>query len=312
MPSHLRNMDRTLSVIIPTYKRKDSLIRLLNALLGQNDLVPEIIIVDQNAPEFLAGSLPVAPNIKRLLLEKPNASEARNRGFRKSTGEIILFIDDDLLPAPDFCRKGMAIFENYPTIGIFSPLVYSDQGKELALQQAASKLVSRLEANPEIFSITDTISAALFCRRSYFNLTGGFDPMLFDFAKTAEDQEFFLRMRKKELVLYFVPLVDVFHDETVPGGCDLRTTQYWITREKCMRSWAYRYRIHHSLPGRLTPGDIFRLSRSGFLNREGLGAGPAMIIRQIRLMLKAIRSSRQYLQNKLELYRPPEQMDHLI
>lgn len=305
-------MVKSLSVIIPTYKRKDSLIRLLNALLEQQDIVPEIIVVDQNPPEFLAGRLPAAANIKRLLLEKPNASDARNQGFRKSTGEIILFIDDDLLPAADFCRKGITIFETYPAIGCFSPLVYNEEGKEPALQQAASKLTGRLDANPEIFSITDTISAALFCRRSYFNLTGGFDPMLFDFAKTAEDQEFFLRMRKKELALYFVPSVEVFHDETVPGGCDLRTTQYWVTREKCMRSWAYRYRIHHPVPGRLSPGDIFRLSRSGFLNREGLTSGPSAIFRQMRLMLKAIRSSRQYLKSKLELYRPPEQMDHLI
>jgi GT2 family glycosyltransferase len=305
-------MNSSLSIIIPTYKRKDSLIRLLNALLEQTDVVPEIIVVDQNAAEFLAGALPAATNIKRLLLEKPNASDARNQGFRQSTGEFILFIDDDLLPAADFCRKGMAIFATYPAIGCFSPLVYNDQGRELALQQAASKLIGRLDANPEIFSITDTISAALFCRRPYFNQTGGFDPMLFDFAKTAEDQEFFLRMRKKTLELYFVPSVEVFHDETVPGGCDLRTTQYWITREKCMRSWAYRYRIHHALPGRLSLGDILRLSRSGFLNREGLGSGPVMIFRQIRLMVKAIRSSRQYLKNKLALYRPPEQMDHLI
>jgi len=305
-------MARTLSVIIPTYKRKDSLIRLVNALLEQEGTVPEIIIVDQNAAEFLSGSVPAAANIRHLLLEKPNASDARNQGFRRSTGEIILFIDDDLVPAADFCRKGMAIFESYPAIGCFSPLVYNDEGKELALQQAVSKLTGRLDANPEIFSITDTISAALFCRRSYFSETGGFDPMLFDFAKTAEDQEFFLRMRRKDLALYFVPLVDVFHDEKVPGGCDLRTTQYWVTREKCMRSWAYRYRIHHPLPGRLSLGDIFRLSRSGFLNREGLGSGPVMIFRQIKLMLKAIRSSRQYLKNKLELYRPPEQMNHLI
>jgi len=300
-----------LSVIIPTYKRKDSVALLLKALSAQEGVLPEIIVVDQNPSEFLAGVLPEAPNIRRLMMEKPNASEARNQGFRQAAGEYILFIDDDLLPEPDFCRKGMEIFDTYPAIGCFSPLVYSEQGKELALQQAQAKVTSRLEANPAIFSMTDTISAALFCREPYFTLTGGFDPMLFDFAKTTEDQEFFLRMRRKGLQLYFVPFLEVFHDETIPGGCDLRTTEYWITREKCMRSWAYRYRIHHALPGKLSVRDIFSLSRSGFLNREGLASGPGMILRQMQVMRKAIRSSRQYLQDKLERYLPPEKMDHL-
>ncbi len=304
-------MRNSLSVIIPTYKRRDSLLLLLAALTRQKDIVPELIVVDQNPPGYLAGCLPEADNIRHLLLEKPNVSDARNQGFRNAKGDYLLFIDDDLLPEADFCAKGVELFEKYPALCCFSPLVYNAAGKDQALALATGKRIGRLEADPEIFAITDTISAALFFRKSYYILTGGFDPMLFDFAKTAEDQEFFLRMRRKGLDVYFVPSLEVFHDEAVPGGCDLRTTEYWITREKCMRSWAYRYRIHHALPGKLSVRDIFNLSRSSFLNREGLASGPGKILRQMQLMRKAIRSSCQYLQDKLERYLPPEKMDHL-
>jgi len=303
-------MPNLLSVIIPTYKRKESLLLLLKALLVQKEVLPEIIVVDQNPPGFLDGYIPAAANIRHLRLEKPNASDARNKGFIATSGEIILFIDDDLLPEVDFCSKGLKIFHDYPSIGCFSPLVYNAEGKELAVRQAKDKLIRVLDGDPDIFSITDTISAALFFRRSYYRQTGGFDPMLFDFARTAEDQEFFLRMRRRGQVLYYVPSVVVFHDETVPGGCDLRTTQYWITRDKCMRSWAYRYRIHHTVPGRLSVKDILKLSRSGFLNREGLSSG-VKIFRQIDLLAKAIRTSGAFLKNKLALYLPPERMDHL-
>jgi len=304
-------MSQTLAIIIPTYRRKDSLTLLLNALLAQQGITPEIIVVDQNAPGFLDSSIPAAPNIKRVMLERPNVSDARNKGFQHSSGDILLFIDDDLVPENDFCAKGVGAFETYPSIGCFAPLVYNADGRELALQQARAKQVGTFPGNEEIFSMTDTISAALFFRRAYYRLTGGFDPMLFDFAKTAEDQEFFLRMRRKQLLLYFIPFIEVYHDETIPGGCDLRTVEYWITREKCMKAWAYRYRIHHAPPGKLSFGDMLRLSRSGFLNREGLSSGIGKLFRQIRLLKNAIHSSDSYLKERLARYLPVEKMDHL-
>lgn len=304
-------MSQTLSIIIPTYKRRDSLVLLLETLSVQKDIVPEIIIVDQNPPGFLDDCIPAAANIRRLVLDRPNASDARNKGFLQSSGDFVLFIDDDLVPEPNFCSSGMAIFAAHPSIDCFSPLVYNKEGKEPALHLAEGKSIARLSDNAEIFSITDTISAALFFRRDYYRKTGGFDPLLFDFAKTAEDQEFFLRMQKKGLALYFVPGVTVFHDETVPGGCDLRTAEYWITREKCMKAWAYRYRIHDALPGNLSLKAILQLSRSGFLNREGLSSGIGKMFRQIGVLRRAIRSSHAYLKDKLGYYIPADRMDHL-
>jgi GT2 family glycosyltransferase len=304
-------MNNSLSIIIPTYKRKESLNNLLQALLMQENVVPEIIVVDQNPPGFLKGSIPVAPNIKHLILEHPNVSDARNRAFMHSTGQIILFIDDDLLPGNEFCSQGMKIFNDYASINCFSPLVYTQEGRELALAQVKSKLVGRFKNNPEIFSITDTISAAIFFRRAYYEKTGGFDPLLFDFAKTAEDQEFFLRMQKRNLELFFVPFVEVFHDEGVPGGCDLRTAEYWTTREKCMRSWSYRHRIHNRIPGKLSIKDVFQLSRSGFFNREVLASGIKNIRKQIVMLRKAIKSSHTFLEDNQGYYIDVTKMNHL-
>jgi glycosyltransferase involved in cell wall biosynthesis len=304
-------MNRFLSVIIPTFRRRDSLAGLLDTLLHQKDVLLEIIVVDQNDGAYLNDIIPVLPNIKHLKLDQPNASSARNKGFLNSSGEYILFIDDDLLPAGDFCARGVDIFENYADIGAFSPLVYNAEGKENALQQAFLKRLEWFKGNGQIFSITDTISAAIFFRRNYFSLTGGFDPMLFEFARTAEDQEFFLRMRKKNMILYYVPFIEIFHDETVPGGCDLRSVDYWISREKCIRSWAYRYRIHHNPPGRLFFWDMVNLSRSVFLNREVLFSGTESIKKQIGLMTKAIKASDFFLRPRLKNYLPANSMNHL-
>jgi len=246
-----------------------------------------------------------------LRLASPNASEARNRGFLASSGRVVLFIDDDLVPEDDFCARGLAIFDNYPEIGCFSPLVYNAEGREPALKQAKARRISSLDQGSGIFSITDTLSAALFFKRDYFEMTGGFDPMLFEFARTAEDQELFLRMRKRRQLLYFIPSLEIYHDETIPGGCDLRTADYWITREKCMRSWAYRYRIHHHPPGSLSAGDIFQLARSGFLNREVLSSGIKNISRQVGLLSGSVKASGEYLNGLADRYATVEKINHL-
>jgi GT2 family glycosyltransferase len=303
-------MNKHLSIIIPTFRRKESLQRLLQRLMAQRDIGPEIIVVDQNPEGFLDGVLPDGV-VKHVRLPEPNASRARNKGFQVSSGEAILFIDDDLIPEDNFCARGLEVLEKFPAIGCFSPLVYNAEGKGLALSQAALKKIAPLPDDPSIFSMTDTISAAIFFRREYFARTGGFDPFLFEFARTAEDQEFFLRMKARHLHLYFVPSVEIYHDESIPGGCDLRTADYWISREKCMRSWAYRRRIHHHPPGRLSVGDLVQLSRSGFLNRKGIGSGIRGMVREAGLLFKSIRRSEDFLRDKLDLYPPVEQVNHL-
>jgi len=300
-----------LSIIIPTYKRTDSLKKLLHALLVQKEVVPEIIVVDQNPSGYLQGILPDAPGVRHLMLPAPNVSEARNKGFLASSGKIILFIDDDLLPEDDFCVKAMDVFRTYPEIGCFSPLVYSNEGQTAALQQAKARYVHPFDKTSGIFAITDTITAAILFRRDYFEQTGGFDPLLFEFAKAAEDQELFLRMRLREMTLYFVPFIEIFHDEAIPGGCDMRTVDYWVTREKCMRSWAFRYRIHHHPPGTLSIKDLFKLARSGFLNREVLMSGMRNISRQIKMLSTAISASGKFLNGKMDGYPTVEKVSHL-
>lgn len=305
-------MKTTLSIIIPTFRRRDSLFILLDALRKQKNVIPEIIVVDQNPPGYFNPQEEAAlAGVKRVRQEKPNASSARNYGYLSATSEFILFVDDDLEPEQDFCSKGLQVFRDHPEIESFSPLVYNALGKELAMKQAGYKRVGSLSDDKRIIAITDTISAAIFYRKSYFRQTGGFDPYIFEFAGTAEDQEFFLRMKKRNLPFYFVPFVEIYHNESNPGGCDLRTVDYWVVRNKCIRSWVYRRRIHHHSPGKLSLGDYIQLCRSTFLNKRALLSGFGNIFKQISLLKEAIRSSREYLQDKLEKYPSITRVDHI-
>jgi glycosyltransferase involved in cell wall biosynthesis len=287
-------MSPALAVIIPTYKRTGSLKKLLDILLHQQTMPLEIIVVDQNTGDYFDAAMKaLLQQVKWVKQEKPNASDARNRGYLASTAPFLLFIDDDLVPATDFCRQGVDLLLDFPGISCFVPVVHNDLGEEAAIAAARRKYIAPMPGNRGIFSITDTISAAIFFRRDFFLATGGFDNLLFEFAKTAEDQEFFLRMLKKNMPVWFIPFIKVYHDEKIPGGCDLRTDDYWITREKCMKAWTLRFRTR-SASGKISAGDFIRLCRSCFVNLEVLKSSPRYIFRQVKLMFKTMNESRYF------------------
>jgi glycosyltransferase involved in cell wall biosynthesis len=121
------------SVVIPTYNRGPKLRNTVTHLL-QSDLAGleqlEVIVVDDGSDEPASKALDelrVSPPIKLQCIRQSNrgAGPARNAGYRLATGEIVLFMDDDILPPPallqqhvDSHRKqpGSVIFGNCPVI----------------------------------------------------------------------------------------------------------------------------------------------------------------------------------------------------
>lgn len=301
-----------ISVIIPTFKRTDSLKRVIQLLKAQTIAEQmEILVIDQNPPGFLVEGIgaDTLEGVKHLILEKPNASEARNYGALNANHAIILFLDDDLIPEPTFCEEALAFWSNNEKIDCFCPLVYSLLGEEHELAGIKRKIVKHTSS--ELFEITDTISAVVFFKKSAFMASGGFDPLLFEFAKTAEDQEFFLRIAKKRIKLFYFTGLKIFHDEKVPGGCDLRTSDYWETRRKCIRAWVYRYKIHRGGDLNLSFIDLFRLFRSTFLNRKGMTTDLMYIYRQYKILVKSINEANDFLKDLKNNYPNIYEINHL-
>lgn len=304
-------MLKTLSIIIPTYRRSEKLPQLLDSLAAQTFLPHEILLIDQNPDQRppvwfhnYAARLPLSIHF----LSEPNASSARNAGFRLSTGDVVLFVDDDLVAAPTFCQRGMDRLREFPDeVRCLCPTIVED-GRD-----TGGEMIDRTSVGPapQLLKLKNSITAAVFFERDYFRNTGGFDELLFRFARTAEDQEFFLRMLRRNMVFWRDGGLKIEHHGNVPGGCELRGGDYWKSRERCINSWALRYRIHGKVPGRLSVTDLFRLFRSAVLNRAVLKSGPRAIIRNVRLFLKSIGNSSAAFSGYDGRYRGVLSIDHL-
>ncbi len=293
-------MNFRLSVIIPTYKRTESLRRLL-CLLKQQTIEKdiEIIVVDQNEKDYLYKEIgpSILVDVQHIFQAEPNVSSARNSGAKHSNGNILLFLDDDVIIEPDFCEKGILLLNNNKNIKILSPtLLRSDEKAQDVLPKKITSDLFALSLKDKYLHATFfTISACTFYNRDTFLRSGGFDPYLFRFAKTAEDQEFFIRLIKTNFAVYLSKTISAIIDENVAGGCDLRTQDFWITREKCIKAWVYRYRVHNHNFGKLNIQDIAALCRHTFLNSSILRISLKNTIRQIKILKNAIYESKLFM-----------------
>lgn len=92
-----------ISVIIATFNRSHLLKRVLESFFHQNgldNLVYELIVVDNNSTDntkIVFDRFLGYPTVRYVFEPKQGVSAARNRGARESKGEIIAFLDDDVV-----------------------------------------------------------------------------------------------------------------------------------------------------------------------------------------------------------------------
>ncbi|MGS2619264.1 glycosyltransferase family 2 protein [Micromonospora sp. LZ34] len=97
-----------ISIVVPTLGRP-SLAVLLDALAGQVGALPdpEILLVDDRRQNTGELAVPEALAAYTKVLTGPGAgpAAARNTGWRVARSPWIVFLDDDVVPAADWCRR---------------------------------------------------------------------------------------------------------------------------------------------------------------------------------------------------------------
>jgi len=92
------------SVVIPTYQRRDVVVSSVRALAAQEDAPPfEVVVVVDGSVDGTADALRALETPFPLsVVEQPNAGRpaACNRGAAAASGELLLFLDDDMEAHP--------------------------------------------------------------------------------------------------------------------------------------------------------------------------------------------------------------------
>ena len=174
-----------LSIIIPTLNEASYLPQLLRALRNQTRVPDEIIIADAGSIDGTAG-LARASGV--IVVPGGRPSAGRNAGAKAATGDIFLFLDADVLPAPDFIERALDKFRTAGG-GIASCFIYTPNPKRsdrifIELSNSCMWAVRRIAPHAPGFCI--------FVDRQIYHLIGGFDESLI----LSEDHDFVRRASK--------------------------------------------------------------------------------------------------------------------
>ena len=104
-----------LTAAIPTYGREQVLVDTIAALRSLRVPPDEILVADQterHGPEVEAAlrSLEGAGAIRWLRLPEPSIPKSMNETLRAATGDLVLFLDDDIIPGPDLVEAHRAAY----------------------------------------------------------------------------------------------------------------------------------------------------------------------------------------------------------
>jgi glycosyltransferase involved in cell wall biosynthesis len=114
-----------ISVVICTHNpRSDYLQRVLSALKEQTFPKKEweLVLVDNASTLPLAGQWDLSwhPQSRIVLENTTGLTHARLCGIQNTSGELIVFVDDDNLLAPDYLENALDITKRLPCLGVFN------------------------------------------------------------------------------------------------------------------------------------------------------------------------------------------------
>jgi glycosyltransferase involved in cell wall biosynthesis len=110
VPNNLR-----FSVVVPTRDRPGSLARCLDAIEHQDvDGAFDVVVVDDGSRVAEDVAAVVGSNGRARLVRTPpgGSAQARNRGVREARAPVVLLLDDDCEPRPNWAATLVAAVEN--------------------------------------------------------------------------------------------------------------------------------------------------------------------------------------------------------
>ena len=116
------------SVVVPTYNRLARLHRVLQAVADQSHPAGdiEVIVVSDGSSDWTDryltdGDLPRP--VTAVLQENAGPAAARNNGVRHASGELVLFLDDDVIPSRVLVAEHVRTHADHPGTVVIGPML---------------------------------------------------------------------------------------------------------------------------------------------------------------------------------------------
>jgi glycosyltransferase involved in cell wall biosynthesis len=186
-----------ISVVIATYNRPDLAARLLTQLAAQTMAATEfevVVVDDGSRVAFPEISVPYRLTVLRQ--ENQGAAAARHRGARAASGDVVLFLDDDMEVPNVLLEEHARLHDEDPSAVVLGWIKPSTAGDPPLFERFHARHLDQLAEGVRGGRLTlrgiDVWSGNLSLRRQQYLKVGGFDAEL----GLSEDAELGLRLEK--------------------------------------------------------------------------------------------------------------------
>jgi glycosyltransferase involved in cell wall biosynthesis/peptidoglycan/xylan/chitin deacetylase (PgdA/CDA1 family) len=238
------------SLVVPTYQRRDLVCDMVRSVCAMTYAGRfEVIVVVDGSSDGTAEALSrLSCPFPLSVIQQANAgaAAARNRGARNASGDILLFLDDDMLVEPDLLAEH-ARSHAQGADAVLGSLIMDENSVPGLHAEAAAGWIDRLNRQGGEVTDLDVFSGHLSVRRKVFEALGGFDAAFTSDGRFAgEDTDLGVRLGARYRVVHN-PLARTRHRYMV-------TPREWIARAFRTGRGAAAFARKH--PGRVN--DLFR------------------------------------------------------
>jgi GT2 family glycosyltransferase len=249
------------SVVVATRDRSEDVTRLLTSLCGMTlrgiDGL-EIVIVDNGSVDATAAVVdaferPENVTIRYLSERTPGKARAINLGIRSATGDVVAFVDDDIIVDERWATTIVEAFKTHSSMAGLGGRVelFNPQDQHVTLRTRKEPLlVARTEFlpfNPPILGCNMAFLTSAVRQIGLFDDNLGPGSVI----GCADDLDFVYRALRAGLEIRYLPEVLVYHNHGRSTASQVREVQrryvkgrgafyYKFANDRQVRSWASR------------------------------------------------------------------------
>jgi glycosyltransferase involved in cell wall biosynthesis len=206
--------NKKVTIIIPTYNRRDWIGECLDSVLGQTYGNIETIVVDDCSTDGTVEWLRSEEKYSKVVVHQQEknggASIARNTAIGMANGKLIVFIDSDDILLPGHIETAVRYFEKHDDLGLFccDSRMIDAEGRELfggktwhqSLAEAKGyDIKTGFRSLKDVFSYSNCFPGFTL-RREVFAELGGFDQSIFP----ADDYDLALRVAASRFKVFYL------------------------------------------------------------------------------------------------------------
>ncbi|MCB1069213.1 MAG: glycosyltransferase family 2 protein [Kiritimatiellae bacterium] len=235
------------TLVICTYARGDILVKTLAQILPEVVRAgASLLVVDKQHPYPADVTEQLTQweangDLGRVVVTDAFLTGQRNIGLRKATGDVVIFIDDDVFLPPGFIEKHLHHYQDPSVAGVTGQVYHAldpEHPPELATPTQSSRphfSAKALESTRSFIGCNHSV------RRETALATGGYDEAYIGNAMT-EDFDMADRLADAGHTLLYDPEAWLIHVRAPSGGCRGATQTTWPEWTRTASLFIYFFR----------------------------------------------------------------------